>query len=115
MAKKKLSSGGIVYSTDPNFQFEKDPPEMTTLLPEQQLLKIQLETRHRAGKTVTCIQGFSGTQSDLEDLGKKLKNYCGTGGSVKEGIIIIQGDQRTKVLTWLQEHQYKQSKISGKN
>jgi translation initiation factor 1 len=73
-------------------------------------LKIRLDTKHRAGKAVTLVEGFVGTDEDLQDLGKKLKNYCGTGGSAKGGEIIVQGDQRDKVLQWLQKNGYKQSK-----
>ena len=109
--KNKSDSNGFVYSTDPNFRFENEEQENSeTLIPSRQKLKVRLETKHRGGKTVTLIQFFIGQVVDLEDLGKKLKNYCGTGGSVKDGEIIIQGDQRDKVLQWLQKNGYTQSK-----
>ena len=109
--KNKSDSNGFVYSTDPNFRFENEEQENSeTLIPSRQKLKVRLETKHRGGKTVTLIQSFIGQAVDLEDLGKKLKNYCGTGGSVKDGEIIIQGDQRDKVLQWLQKNGYTQSK-----
>ncbi|HEX2536443.1 MAG TPA: translation initiation factor [Chitinophagaceae bacterium] len=109
--KNKSDKHGFVYSTDPNFRFEEEsggPAE--TLPPAQQKLKIRLETKHRGGKAVTLILGFVGTEADLEDLGKKLKNFCGTGGSAKDGEVVIQGDQRDKVLQWLQKNGYTASK-----
>ena len=111
MSKKKFPVSGIVYSTNPGFQpgFEKE--EETELLPPgEQKLRIRLETKHRAGKAVTLVEGFSGTQADREEIGKRLKNYCGTGGSAKEGEILIQGDQREKVLQFLLKNGYKHTK-----
>jgi translation initiation factor 1 len=109
--KNKPDTRGFVYSTDPNFHFEtEDSPNQQTLTPAQQKLKIRLDTKHRAGKAATLIEGFIGTGNDVEQLGKTLKNYCGTGGSVKDFEIIIQGDQRDKVLQWLLKNGYKQSK-----
>lgn len=106
--KNKPDSKGFVYSTDPNFRFEEDEQQVAeTLPPAQQKLKIKLDTKQRAGKAVTLVDNFIGTNEDIEDLGKKLKNFCGTGGSVKDGQIIIQGDQRDKVLNWLGKNGYK--------
>ena len=112
MSKKtKDNKDGIVYSTNPDFGYEDEAKEINeNLPPQQQELKVRLETRHRGGKTVTLVEGFTGKEEDLEELGKKLKNFCGTGGSVKDGIIIIQGDQRDKVLLWLQKNGYKNAK-----
>ena len=109
--KNKPDSRGFIYSTDPNFRFEnEEQQEQTTLQPSQQKLRIRLDTKRRSGKAVTLIQGFAGISSDVEQLGKTLKNYCGTGGSVKDFEIIIQGDQRDKVLQWLLKNGYTQSK-----
>lgn len=108
--KNKPDTRGFVYSTDPNFSFEEEPSNDVTLSPAQQKLKIKLDTKHRAGKAVTLITGFSGTDDDLQDLGKKLKSFCGTGGSAKDGEIIVQGDQREKVLQWLIKNGYKLAK-----
>ena len=109
--KNKADRNGFVFSTDPNFRFEEEEQDhYETLPPAQQKLKIRLETKHRGGKTVTLVDGFVGKQEDLEVLGKGLKNFCGTGGSAKDGEIIIQGDQRDKVLQWLQKNGYKLSK-----
>ncbi len=111
--KNKPDSKGFVYSTDPNFQFEEEQQALHTLPPEQQKLRVWLDTKQRAGKAVTLITGFVGTNDDLEDLGKKLKNACGTGGSAKDNEIIIQGDQREKVMQWLLKNGYKNSKKAG--
>ena len=109
--KDKNDKRGFVYSTDPDFRFEEEEQEVReTLSPKDQRLKIRFETKHRGGKTVTLVQDFIGKEEDLEELGKKLKNYCGTGGSVKDGEIIIQGDQRDKVLQWLLKNGFDKSK-----
>jgi len=108
--KNKPDSRGFVFSTDPKFQFEQENEPAGTLPAAQQKLRVRLETRHRAGKAVTLITGFIGTAGDLEELGKKLKNFCGTGGSAKDGEVIIQGDQREKVMQWLMKNGYSGSK-----
>ena len=117
MSKKKLNSlsdlGGLVYSTDPNFKIENDETEATALPPAQQPLKIWLETKHRGGKAVSLVAGFVGPDEDLQALGKQLKTACGTGGSAKDGEIIIQGDNRDKILQWLLKNGYKLSKKAG--
>lgn len=112
MATKKITSlGGLVYSTNPDFKLEEaDNFETETLLPAQQKLKILLDKKQRAGKKVTLVTGFVGKQIDIEELGKKLKTFCGTGGSVKDGEIIVQGDNRDKVLQWLQKNGYAAAK-----
>jgi translation initiation factor 1 len=105
--KNKPDRNGFVYSTDPDFRFQGEDGELhETLPPAQQKLKLRLETKHRGGKAATIVHGFSGTAADLEELGKKLKNFCGTGGSAKDGEIIIQGDQREKILQWLLKNGY---------
>lgn len=108
--KNKADKNGFVFSTDSNFRFEEEESNIETLQPKQQKLKVKLETKHRAGKAVTLIQGFAGTGEDIDLLGKQLKNYCGTGGSVKDGDIIIQGDQREKVMQWLMKNDYTSTK-----
>jgi len=112
MKKNKSDSNGFVFSTNPNFKFEERPEEVKeTLMPNQQKLKVILDKKQRAGKAVTLVENFIGKEEDLENLGKQLKNFCGTGGSVKDRQIIIQGDQREKVLLWLVKNEYKNSKI----
>ena len=105
--KNKPDRNGFVFSTDPDFRFDsEDGSSSETLEPKQQKLKIRLDNKRRGGKTVTLVEGFSGKEEDLEELGKKIKNYCGTGGAAKDGEIIIQGDQRDKVLQFLQKNGY---------
>jgi translation initiation factor 1 len=112
MSKKNASDKfGFVFSTNPDFKFEPEKESaQETLPPDRQKLRIRLDTRHRAGKAVSVAENFVGTPDDLESLGKQLKNTCGTGGSVKDGVIIIQGDQRDKMLQWLLKNGYKQTK-----
>ncbi|MBC7905030.1 MAG: translation initiation factor [Gemmatimonadaceae bacterium] len=111
MAKKnQADSRGFVYSTDPGFKFEPENENRETLPSEKQKLRMRLETKNRGGKAATVIAGFLGKEEDLQELGKKLKNHCGTGGSAKEGEIIIQGDQREKVKQWLLKNGYKDVK-----
>ena len=108
--KNKPDSRGFVFSTDPDFKFEEENESSETLLPAQQKLKVRLDTKHRAGKAVTLVEGFLGKAEDLEELGKKLKSFCGTGGSAKDGEVIIQGDQREKVMQWFARNGYKNVK-----
>ena len=110
MEKKKNSSSPFVYSTDPNFKLDEDRVNEETIPADQQPLRVKIETKHRAGKAVTIVDGFIGRELDLEALGKKLKSYCGTGGSAKDRIIIIQGDQRVKVLDWLIKNGFRKAK-----
>src|SRR5690606_29557275 len=102
MTKHSNSKSGYVYSTNPNFNYdENNSPESETLAPQNQQLRIWLEKNGRGGKTASVIKGFVGNLDDLKELGKKLKAACGTGGSEKDGEIIIQGDHRDKILTQL--------------
>lgn len=111
MSKKELSGkGGFVFSTNPDFNIEKEEQERDTLPPAEQALKVSLQTKHRAGKTVTLIMGFQGKLEDAEALGKQLRNTCGTGGSVKDNEIIIQGDHREKALQFLLKKGYVKTK-----
>jgi len=112
MSKKKPN--GIVYSTNPDFKFEfENLSEEETLPPAQQDLRVWIDRKQRAGKQVTLVTGFVGTTADLETLGKLLKTKCGTGGSAKDGEIIIQGDVRDKVMDLLIKVGYKAKKAGG--
>lgn len=103
----KKHAVGVVYSTNPDFQYQYDEePEAETLAPEKQRLRVTLDRHHRGGKTVTLVTGFEGTDNDLQTLGKMLKERCGVGGSAKDRVIIIQGDQTEKVRQTLSNAGY---------
>lgn len=106
MAKHR--QGGLVYSTNPDFNPASDESESATeSLPKaQQKLRVLLDKKQRAGKVVTLVTGFVGKPEDLQALGKELKTKCGTGGSAKDGEILIQGDYREKIIAWLKDWGY---------
>ena len=111
MSKKNRT--GIIYSTNPDFEYQTDEPlSVRSLPPAQQDLKIWLE-RKGGGKVVTTVRGFVGSNPDLENLAKQLKSACGTGGAAKDGEILIQGDFRDRVLNWLLTQNYKAKKAGG--
>ena len=104
----------VVYSTNPNYNYEMDDDEeQTTLQPSQQRLRVQLDRKNRGGKVVTLVTGYVGTEDDLKELGKLLKNKCGVGGSAKNGEIIVQGDFKQKVLELLKKEGFTQTKPVG--
>jgi translation initiation factor 1 len=105
---------GVVYSTADNFEYNLGENEGSeTLLPSQQKLKVLLDKKARAGKQVTLVEGFVGSEDDLKELGKLLKNKCGVGGTAKDGEILIQGDHRDKVVQVLVQAGYGAKKAGG--
>jgi translation initiation factor 1 len=112
MAKYKFT--GVVYSTNPDFKYQSaEQAEAKTLPAQQQDLRVWLEKGGRGGKQASVIKGFVGTHDDLEQLARELKTHCATGGSAKDGEIIIQGDNRDKIVAYLQKKLFKVKKAGG--
>lgn len=113
--KKKVFNdfGGIMFSTNPDFEYEETNNDVERLSPNQQDLRVMLDRKNRGGKVVTLITGFVGNDDDLQVLAKTLKVKCGVGGAAKDGEIILQGDFKEKVLLFLQKEGYKVKKSGG--
>lgn len=102
MTKNKNKRINVVYSTDPDFEYSYDEPkEKETLEPNYQNLKIYIDKKNRNGKAVTLITDFVGHSEDLNILARNIKSFCGVGGAVKNNEILIQGDQRKRINTYL--------------
>jgi translation initiation factor 1 len=114
VSNKNKHREGVIYSTNPDFQYvNRQVNENETALKKQQMLKVRRESKMRAGKTVTLIENFVGKESDLEELGKLLKSKCGTGGTVKDRVILIQGDFVERVQQILADLGYKTKRVGG--
>lgn len=114
MSKKQQKFQNVVYSTNPNFKYEMEQTDdIQTLPPQQQRLYVSIDRKQRAGKEVTLIEGFVGTEDALKDLGKLLKSKCGVGGSVKDNEILIQGNFKQKIFELLLKEGFTQTKQKG--
>ena len=112
MEKNKKNKQGVMYSTNPDFEFEYENEEMDILANNKQYLNVCID-KHRAGKIAVIIKGFIGTTKDLKALGKVLKTKCGVGGSAKNGEIIIQGNVRDKIMDILNKEGYNYKRVGG--
>ena len=101
--KSKKNRINVVYSTNPNFEYEEEFDEVSSIPFSEQNLYVLVDRKNRGGKTVTLIEGFTGSEKDASDLAKKLKQKCGVGGGFKQGEIYVQGDQRNKVRQFLKD------------
>jgi len=110
---KKKDRVNVVYSTNPDFDYDYEGEESVTLPASEQKLEAHFEKKGRGGKTAVVIKGFIGAEEDLKDLAKKLKNKLGTGGSVKDGEIIIQGNLRDKAMDILSDLGYTVKRVGG--
>jgi len=113
--KNKNKRSVMVFSTNPDFEYDNDNYQEDSLDPAQQKLRVMIDRKKRRGKEVTLVTGFIGNEDDLKDLGKFLKSKCGVGGSVKDGEIIIQGGQKDKIVKLLLDKGYSQTKGAGGN
>lgn len=112
MSKKNKKN--VVYSTNPDFDYEYDEKQEEETLPaKEQHLKLYKDRKHRKGKTAILVKGFIGTEEDLKALGKQLKQKCAVGGSAKDAEIILQGEVREKVMNYLKKQGYNCKKVGG--
>lgn len=110
MSKKNRN---VVYSTNPNYDYDDEYDEIETLTPQDQKLKVLIDRKQRKGKSVTIVTGFKGNDDDMKDLAKILKSKCGVGGSAKDGEILIQGEFKEKIYTLLLDMDFKHTKKVG--
>jgi translation initiation factor 1 len=109
----KKNKKGIMYSTNPDYEFEYENEDQDAIDPSAQNLRVLIDRKKRRGKEVTLITGFIGPEEDMKELGKLLKQKLGVGGSAKDGEIIVQGNHREKVLAILKEKGFAKTKLSG--
>ena len=89
----------FIYSSDENKEEEEVQDE--PIIPGEQRLFVRKEKKGRAGKVVSIVEGFEGSETQYEELAKEIKQHCGTGGSVKGDQIIIQGEKTEQIVRFL--------------
>ncbi len=104
---------GMVYSTNPNFEYTDSTQEEQSISPSEQNLRVWLDRKLKGGKVATIVKGFVGSDSELKELARELKTKCGVGGAAKDGEIIVQGDHRDRVVEILIKSGYKCKKAGG--
>ena len=114
MSKKNKKWVNVVYSTNPDFQYEAEELEQEdTLSPRDQKLFVSIDRKPRAGKEVTLVEGFIGREEDVKTLGKEIKVKCGVGGTVKDNVILIQGNFKEKIFAYLVDSGFTATKKKG--
>ena len=108
--KKRID---IVYSTNPDFNYDNEELAQDTLPISEQKLYVSIDRKRRKGKSVTLIEGYVGEPEDLKELSKHLKRSCGVGGSAKDGEIFVQGEFKDKVAKILIAMGYNTTKKGG--
>jgi translation initiation factor 1 len=109
-----MGKNRVVYREFGDDHQSEEPSVNSDVPPQQQNnVRVQLSRKGRGGKTVTVITGLQHTEATLTDLAKKIKAQCGTGGTVKDGEIEIQGDHRQKIVEYLQKLGYKAKAAGG--
>lgn len=103
MGKSQKNRVNVIYSTNPNFDFDDNSEDQTTIPFNEQRLYVSIDRKNRGGKSVTLVQGFIGSDEDAKDLAKKLKQICGVGGGFKNSELYIQGNHKEKVSKFLEK------------
>lgn len=112
MSNKNKKRSGVVYSTNPDYKYDEGNADLFKTDKDSQKLKVWLD-RKGGNKVVTRVADWEGNDFDLAVLKKKLQSACGTGGAVKDGEILIQGDHRDKVVNLLIAEGYSAKKAGG--
>jgi len=111
--KRRREESRLVYSSKQGRIAPKKDPESPRRPRGDGIVRVRREVKGRRGKTVTTIEGVPLPDDDLRALGNELKRRCGTGGSVKDGVIEIQGDHRDALIAELEDRGYTVKRAGG--